>query len=115
MLYLLLVTQPPCKKAKTDHISESIRDEAALHIPDDREYEERLRKEAKEEQKEERANLMTMWKEMMEFQGNLLKEFIHHPSAPTPVPCHKRAHYNQSSSSFPSTSTNYIAQYDSPG
>ncbi|XP_055068194.1 uncharacterized protein [Misgurnus anguillicaudatus] len=109
------VTQPPCKKAKTDHIPESIRDEAALHVSDDREYEERLRKEAKEEQKEERANLMTMWKEMMEFQGNLLKEFIHHPSVPTPVPCHKRAHYNQSSSSFPSTSTNYMAPYDSPG
>ncbi|KAI7807678.1 uncharacterized protein si:dkey-6e2.2 isoform X1 [Triplophysa rosa] len=107
------VTEPPKKKAKKDHIAESIGDEEAFHIQDEREYEERLRREAREEQKEERASLMSMWKEMMEFQGNLLKEFIHHPSRPASGPYHKHAHYNQGSSSFASTS--YTAPYDSPG
>lgn len=108
------VTQPPRKKAKKAHIAESIRDEEAFHIQDEREYEERLCKEAREEQKEDRANLMSMWKEMMEFQGNLLKEFIHHPSHPTSVPYHKQhTHYNQGSSSF--TSTSFMTPYDSPG
>lgn len=110
---VLLVTEPPRKKAKKDHIAESVGDEEAFHIQNEREYEDRLHREAREEQKEERTSLMAMWKEMMEFQGNLLKEFIHHPSRPTSGPYHKHDHYNQRSSSFPNTS--YTAPYDSPG
>ncbi|XP_051562456.1 uncharacterized protein LOC127445957 isoform X2 [Myxocyprinus asiaticus] len=108
-----VITPPPRKKAKKGHISGFIREQEPLHIPEQREYEELLRREAREEQKEERESLMAMWKEMMEFQGNLLKEFIHRPSLPSShPPYHKHGHYNQGSS-FPSTS--YLAPYHSPG
>ncbi|XP_051986554.1 uncharacterized protein LOC127646739 isoform X1 [Xyrauchen texanus] len=108
-----VITPPPRKKAKKGHIGGFIREQEPLHIPEQREYEELLRREAREEQKEERESLMAMWKEMMEFQGNLLKEFIHRPSLPSShPPYHKHGHYNQGSS-FPSTS--YLAPYHSPG
>ncbi|KAL0191658.1 hypothetical protein M9458_014356, partial [Cirrhinus mrigala] len=101
------------KKAKKHPITDSVRDPEPLHVQNQREYEDRLRREAREEQKEERASLMAMWKEMMEFQGNLLKEFIHRPSLPSHPSYHRHALHNQGRSSFPSTS--YMALYDSPG
>ncbi|XP_067230152.1 uncharacterized protein si:dkey-6e2.2 isoform X1 [Chanodichthys erythropterus] len=112
-----VVAQPARKKAKKHFISDSVRDQDPLHVQNQREYEERLRREAREEQKEEQASLMTMWKEMMEFQGNLLREFIHRPSLPTSLPSHpsyyRHAHHNQGLSTFPSTS--YMTLYASPG
>ncbi|XP_016143168.1 uncharacterized protein [Sinocyclocheilus grahami] len=108
-----IVAQPVRKKAKKHSISDSVRDQEPLHVQNQREYEERLRREAREEQKEERASLMAMWKEMMEFQGNLLKEFIQRPSLPSLPSYHRHALHNQGRSSFPSTS--YMAPYDSPG
>ncbi|KAK9973710.1 hypothetical protein ABG768_024424 [Culter alburnus] len=112
-----VVAQPARKKAKKHFISDSVRDQDPLHVQNQREYEERLRREAREEQKEEQASLMTMWKEMMEFQGNLLREFIHRPSLPTSLPSHssyyRHAHHNQGHSTFPSTS--YMTLYASPG
>ncbi|XDV35327.1 hypothetical protein PO909_005298 [Leuciscus waleckii] len=102
------VAQPARKKAKKHPIiTDPVRDQETLHVQNQREYEERLRREAREEQKEEQASLMAMWKEMMEFQGNLLREFIHRPSY------HRHAHHNQGHSSFPSTS--YMTPYASPG
>ncbi|XP_016367764.1 uncharacterized protein LOC107708128 [Sinocyclocheilus rhinocerous] len=108
-----VVAQPVRKKAKKHSITDSVRDQEPLHVQNQREYEERLRREAREEQKEERASLMAMWKEMMEFQGNILKEFIHHPSLPSYPSYHRHALHNQARSSFPSTS--YMPLYDSPG
>ncbi|XP_026121740.1 uncharacterized protein LOC113103137 [Carassius auratus] len=104
--------QPVKKKAKKHSISDSVRAQEPLHVQKQREYEERLRREAREEQKEDRASLMAMWKEMMEFQGNLLKEFVHRPSLPSHPFYHRHALHNQGCSSFPSTG--YMAPYDSP-
>ncbi len=64
----------------------TFREQEALRVQEQREYEERLRKEAKEEQKEERASMMAMWKEMMEFQGNLLKDIMVRPPLTTSLP-----------------------------
>ncbi|XP_043097260.1 uncharacterized protein si:dkey-6e2.2 isoform X1 [Puntigrus tetrazona] len=108
-----VVAQPVRKKAKKRSVTDSVRDQEPLHVQNQREYEECLRREAREEQKEDRASLMAMWKEMMEFQGNLLKEFIHRPSLPSLPSYHRHALHNQGRSSFPSTS--YMAPYDSPG
>ncbi|XP_016352315.1 uncharacterized protein LOC107696482 isoform X2 [Sinocyclocheilus anshuiensis] len=108
-----VVAQPVRKKAKKHSITDSVRDQEPLHVQNQREYEEHLRREAREEQKEERASLMAMWKEMMEFQGNLLKEFIHRPSLPSHPSYHRHALHNQARSSFPSTS--YMPLYNSPG
>lgn len=117
VLLFLVVPQPARKKAKKHSISDSVRDQDPLHVQNQREYEERLRREAREEQKEEQASLMAMWKEMMEFQGNLLREFIHRPSLPTSLPSHpsyyRHAHHNQGHSTFPSTSC--MTPYASPG
>ncbi|XP_051997420.1 uncharacterized protein LOC127654332 [Xyrauchen texanus] len=107
-----VTAQPPRKKAKKGLISGFIREHKPLHIQEQREYQELLRREAREEQKEEKERLMSLWKEMMEFQGNLLREFIHHPSLPSSHPPYYK-HGNQGSSSFPSTS--YMAPYHSPG
>ncbi|XP_043097261.1 uncharacterized protein si:dkey-6e2.2 isoform X2 [Puntigrus tetrazona] len=85
-----VVAQPVRKKAKKRSVTDSVRDQEPLHVQNQREYEECLRREAREEQKEDRASLMAMWKEMMEFQGNLLKEFIHRPSLPS-LPSYHRA------------------------
>ncbi|XP_026068817.1 histone-lysine N-methyltransferase SETD1B-A-like [Carassius auratus] len=108
-----VVAQPVRKKAKKCSVTDSVRAQEPLHMQNQREYEERLRREAREEQKEDRTSLMAMWKEMMEFQGNLLKEFIHRPSLPSHPSYHRYALHNQVHSSFPSTS--YMPPYDSPG
>ncbi|XP_067314638.1 uncharacterized protein si:dkey-6e2.2 [Pseudorasbora parva] len=114
-----VVAQPVRKKAKKlpTPITDTLRDQEHLHVQNQREYEERLRREAREEQKEEQASLMAMWKEMMEFQGNLLREFIHRPPLPSSLPSHpsyhRHAHHNQGRSTFPSTS--YMTPYASPG
>lgn len=112
VLIFLVGAQPVKKKAKKHSISDSVRAQEPLHVQKQREYEERLRREAREEQKEDRASLMAMWKEMMEFQGNLLKEFVHRPSLPSHPSYHRHALHNQGCSSFPSTG--YMAPYDSP-
>lgn len=109
---------PPVKKKPRTHLTvERVRDEEPLLVQNQREFEERWRRDAREEHKEERASLMTMWKEMMEFQGNLLKEFIHRSSSSTSLPSlpsySRPAHHNQGPSTFPSTS--YMAPYTSPG
>lgn len=107
---------PPVKKKPRTHLT-VVRDEEPLLVQNQREFEERWRRDAREEHKEERASLMTMWKEMMEFQGNLLKEFIHRSSSSTSLPSlpsySRPAHHNQGPSTFPSTS--YMAPYTSPG
>ncbi|XP_052453172.1 uncharacterized protein si:ch211-174j14.2 [Carassius gibelio] len=123
-------TQPPRKKSKKnkDHMIDSIatvlqtmettfREQEALRIQEQREYEERLHKEAKEEQKEERASMMAMWKEMMEFQGNLLKDIMTRPPPTTSLPLnpHYQQHNHHSQHfSFPSPSTSYMAPYRPP-
>ncbi|MCI4392111.1 hypothetical protein PGIGA_G00142090 [Pangasianodon gigas] len=47
-----------------------------LRLLEQRQYEECLRKEAKEEEREERARQMAMFKELLESQNNLLREFL---------------------------------------
>ncbi|KAK2836515.1 hypothetical protein Q7C36_014384 [Tachysurus vachellii] len=47
-----------------------------LRILEQRQYEESLRKEAKEEEKEERARQMAMFKELLESQNDLLRELL---------------------------------------
>lgn len=120
-------TQPPRKKAKKnkDHIVDSIttvlhtmetsfREQEALRVQQQREYEEMLRKEAKEEQKEERASMMAMWKEMMEFQGNLLKDIMMRPPLATSLPLNP-LYQHPHSFNFPSPSTSYMVPYHPPG
>lgn len=47
-----------------------------LRLLEQRQYEECLRKEAKEEEKEERARQMAMFKELLESQNDLLRELL---------------------------------------
>ncbi|KAJ8387362.1 hypothetical protein AAFF_G00157390 [Aldrovandia affinis] len=58
----------------------------SVRIQEQREYEDRLRKEAKEEIREERAWQMAMWKEMQESQNNLFREFLSRLPLPSPPP-----------------------------
>lgn len=90
-------------------LEKSFREQETLHIQEQREYEEKLRREAREEQKEERATLMAMWREMMEFQGNLLRECMKGPPLPTPFPSFPS---HQQQFSFPGPS--YMAPYHPP-
>ncbi len=129
-LQFLGFTQPPRKKSKKpkDHMIDSMatvlqtmettfREQEALRVQEQREYEERLRKEAKDEQKEERASMMAMWKEMMEFQGNLLKDIMVRPPLTTSLPLnpHYQQHNHHSQRFyFSSPSTSYMAPYHPP-
>ncbi|XP_065134339.1 uncharacterized protein [Paramisgurnus dabryanus] len=116
-------TQPPKKKTKKaknftesittmlESMDKSFREQEAIHVQEQREYEEKLRKEAREEQKEDRATLMAMWREMMEFQGNLLRECMNRPPLPTSYPPYSS---HQQQFSFPGPSTSYMAPYYPP-
>ncbi len=95
----------------------TFREQEALRVQEQREYEERLRKEAKDEQKEERASMMAMWKEIMEFQGNLLKDIMVRPPLTTSLPLnpHYQQHNHHSQRFyFSSPSTSYMAPYHPP-
>lgn len=54
-----------------------------LRVLEQRQYEECLRKEAKEEEREERARQMAMFKELLESQNNLLRELLLRIPSPT--------------------------------
>lgn len=54
-----------------------------LRLEEQRQHEKCLRKEAKEEEREERAKQMAMFKELLESQNNLLRELLQRLPSPT--------------------------------
>lgn len=54
-----------------------------LRCMEQRHHEECLRREAKEEEREERAKQMAMFKELLESQNNLLRELLRRLPSPT--------------------------------
>lgn len=54
-----------------------------LRLVEQRQHEECLKKEAKEEEREERAKQMAMFKELLESQNNLLRELLQRLPSPT--------------------------------
>lgn len=54
-----------------------------IRLVEQRKHEECLRKEAKEEESEERAKQMAMFKELLESQNNLLRELLLRLPSPT--------------------------------
>lgn len=70
-------------KACFAEIARTLEEREQPHLLEQRQYEERLRKEVKEEAQEERARQMTMFKEMQESQSALLKELLRRMPPPT--------------------------------
>lgn len=64
-------------------IVRTLEEREQLRLLEQRQHEERLRKEAKEEAREERARQMTMFKEMQDSQSALLKELLRRMPPPT--------------------------------
>ncbi|XP_065102551.2 uncharacterized protein [Paramisgurnus dabryanus] len=58
-----------------------------------------------------KLGVMAMWREMMEFQGNLLRECMNRPPLPTYFPPYSS---HQQQFSFPGPSTSYMAPYYPP-
>lgn len=64
-------------------IARTLEERERLRLLEQRQHEERLRKEAKEEAQEQRARQMTMFKEMQESQSALLRELLRRMPSPT--------------------------------
>ncbi|KAG7317043.1 hypothetical protein KOW79_019341 [Hemibagrus wyckioides] len=64
-------------------IAKTLEERERLRLLEQRQHEERLRKEAKEEAREERARQMAMFKEMQESQNGLLTELLRRMPSPT--------------------------------
>lgn len=77
-------------------ISRTLEERERLRLLEQRQHEERLRKEAKEEAREERARQMTMFKEMQESQNGLLRELLRRMPSPTLQPLNYWHSGNQS-------------------
>lgn len=63
-------------------IARTLEERERLRLLEQRRHEERLRKEAKEEAREERSRQMAMFKEMQESQNSLLQELLRRMPSP---------------------------------